>query len=371
MLKLLIVDDEWVIREGLEKTIPWKEWGIAVTTTAKNGNEALQILEQHKLDILLTDIRMPGINGLDLIASCKDRYPALKIVILTGHNEFEYAQKALRLGADDILLKPTNVDELKRTMLHVAQVLREEQIEDLHHLSYLAKSVIEDPTQDKIQKLKSHDRLNPNFCIIIIKNENHVVESIPSENCVLLEQTAHKHIYLFHHVENESDFERLINEQIINIKQKETNIFISLLTEDLADLLKIYKQSSVATFTFYKNETLTIYKYRDEKYTLGIEDAIRYINSHFNSSISQVDMANQLYMSNSYFSKLFKQHTGMNFVDYITLKRINAAKQMLRATNLKTYEIAKEVGYEESRYFSQLFKKKTSYTPMEYRERHS
>lgn len=81
-------------------------------------------------------------------------------------------------------------------------------------------------------------------------------------------------------------------------------------------------------------------------------------------------MAQQFNMSNSYFSRLFKQHTGKNFVDYLTTKRIDVAKQLLRSTDLKIYEIAETIGYSESRYFNQLFKRITNHTPSEYRGIH-
>src|SRR5699024_6896613 len=107
MYNLLVVDDEWVIREGLEHTVPWKEWNINLVQTAKNGEEALSILKEKQIDILLTDIRMPSLSGLELIKEIKKISSNMKVIILTGHNEFDYAQQAIRLQTDDYLLKPT------------------------------------------------------------------------------------------------------------------------------------------------------------------------------------------------------------------------------------------------------------------------
>ena len=102
-VELLIVDDEVQIRMGIEKGIPWKNFGITKVTSAPNGIEALRILEEEPVRILITDIRMPGINGLELAQKAKEIRPDIRIIILSGYSEFEYAKKAINIGVGDYL----------------------------------------------------------------------------------------------------------------------------------------------------------------------------------------------------------------------------------------------------------------------------
>lgn len=113
MYNALIVDDERIIRNGLLKMPLWRELEIAVQE-ASNGLEAMERLAQHPFDILITDIRMPGVNGLSLIEEAVKRYPHIQIAVLSGHTQFEYAQAALRFGVQDYLLKPVSPQEFRQ-----------------------------------------------------------------------------------------------------------------------------------------------------------------------------------------------------------------------------------------------------------------
>ena len=112
MYKLILADDEEDVREGLLQLIDWESVGFAVADTAENGKEAAEMVEKHVPDVVVTDIQMPFMNGLQLAEWIRGHYPATKIIILTGYEEFEYAQKAIRLGIDEYILKPFSAAEL-------------------------------------------------------------------------------------------------------------------------------------------------------------------------------------------------------------------------------------------------------------------
>lgn len=116
MYKLLLVDDEADVREGLLQLIDWHGLGCEVVDTAENGKEAVEMIEKHMPDIVVTDIQMPFMNGLQLSEWIRSAFPDTKIVILTGYEEFEYAQKAIRLGIDEYLLKPFSAGELGKVL---------------------------------------------------------------------------------------------------------------------------------------------------------------------------------------------------------------------------------------------------------------
>lgn len=124
-VELLIVDDEVQIRMGIEKGIPWKNFGITKVTSAPNGIEALRILEEEPVRILITDIRMPGINGLELAQKAKEIRPDIRIIILSGYSEFEYAKKAINIGVVDYLLKPIRLAEMEELIARIMEEFRE------------------------------------------------------------------------------------------------------------------------------------------------------------------------------------------------------------------------------------------------------
>ena len=111
--KAVIVDDEDTIVTGLSRLLPWQKYGVEVAGCADNGQAALKIIQQVQPEILFTDIRMPGMDGLALIAALRSEYPDMQITILSGYPDFEYAQKAIRLGVSNYILKPSKMSELE------------------------------------------------------------------------------------------------------------------------------------------------------------------------------------------------------------------------------------------------------------------
>lgn len=116
MYKVVIVDDEPVIVEGLTRGIRWEKWNCEVAATASNGQDGLNMIREKKPDILFSDICMPGLDGLTMIAALKSEFPNLQISILTGYRDFDYAQTAIRLGVSRFILKPSKMDELEEAV---------------------------------------------------------------------------------------------------------------------------------------------------------------------------------------------------------------------------------------------------------------
>ena len=125
-MKVLIADDEPHIRNGLRKRIHWEELGIEEVATAQDGEEALQICKDLRPEMIITDIRMPGIDGLELAERAAVSYGAKKILIMSGYSEFEYAQTAIKIGVVDYLLKPVNLEEITNTIRNSVREIKEE-----------------------------------------------------------------------------------------------------------------------------------------------------------------------------------------------------------------------------------------------------
>lgn len=123
MYKVLIIDDEVFIREGMKQIIPWQELGCELIGEAQNGEEGIEKMIQYGADIVISDIRMPKKNGLEMIDEMKSINKNIQIIILTGFREFEYAQQAIRLGVLRFLLKPSKLEEIKEAISAAVSLL--------------------------------------------------------------------------------------------------------------------------------------------------------------------------------------------------------------------------------------------------------
>lgn len=126
--KLLIVDDEAEIREGILNSIPWDEHGFVIAGLATNGREALRMISETKPDLILLDIRMPVMNGLEVLKKLTKQHPSLKVIILSGYDDFSYCREALRYGVSDYLLKPCHPKEILSALVKLKnEIISEEE----------------------------------------------------------------------------------------------------------------------------------------------------------------------------------------------------------------------------------------------------
>lgn len=123
MYKLIIVDDEKNIREGLAQCYPWEELGFELCNTFPEGKSALDYIERYRVDVVLSDVRMPGMDGLKLAERLHQDYPSIIMVLLSGFAEFEYAQTALRCGVKEYLLKPVKYEDAIKTFENICEIL--------------------------------------------------------------------------------------------------------------------------------------------------------------------------------------------------------------------------------------------------------
>jgi two-component system response regulator YesN len=139
-MKILIVDDEVIIRTGLAKVINWKEIGLELLKPAVSGEEALRRMPEERPNILLTDIRMKHMNGLELALKAKEIIPDIETIILSGYDDFMYTQQAIRQGVSDYLLKSSRPEEIMKTVLQVKQRI-EDKWKHLNQDQYKNKEV--------------------------------------------------------------------------------------------------------------------------------------------------------------------------------------------------------------------------------------
>ena len=137
--RILLADDEEEVRKAIIRKIDWENIGFQVVGDADNGEEALEKIEQLKPDVVMTDIRMPYMDGLTLTARIRQKYPSIKVLIFSGYDDFEYAQQAIKLNVTEYILKPVNVEELTEILHRVRDSLNEE-IEHRRNVRLLRES---------------------------------------------------------------------------------------------------------------------------------------------------------------------------------------------------------------------------------------
>ncbi|HHV13897.1 MAG TPA: response regulator [Clostridiales bacterium] len=125
MYKVVVIDDEPIIVEGISRMINWEQFECRIIATGNDGVEGTQIIREHAPQIIITDISMPDLDGLSMIAGVKSEFPDMEISILTGYRRFEYAQKAINLGVTRFLLKPSNLEEIEEAIKAMVQNLKE------------------------------------------------------------------------------------------------------------------------------------------------------------------------------------------------------------------------------------------------------
>ncbi|WP_123041373.1 response regulator [Cohnella candidum] len=537
MYKAIIVDDEAVVRVGLKNTIDWEAHGFRLIGDYENGRDAWEAIERDKPDLVISDISMPFMDGLELAGLVVSQYPYVKMIILTGFDEFEYAQQAIRLKVSDFILKPITAREIRQLLDKIRLEMDEEnqRHEDLSRLRHqlnqslplLKERFLERMVALGLGRPQIEERfsffglppLKPGYLIMVADIDDfgdretetgywdehdaeflrfaafNIFEEIAQRESLLLFRTREERMVTIlsgqedesllmetafriaeevrHHIEKylkftvtfgvgraclsteqlpaayksalaALDYRFLLGKNrvlgILDMEGKapsplpiadwDRKLASAVKTGSLQDALAIVEEG-VATlkaslvpiescFLHVQKAVLTlmntvqelsvhlpedrldprtmmdVYRFktldeieewlkqavrlvvsaiadnRSHLTSAQIRKAVEYIETHFaNEKITLQEICRHVLMSTSYFSLVFKQHTGETFIEYLTGVRVAKAKELLQHTNLKFYEIAEKVGYGDPNYFSILFKKRTGRTPKEYREQHA
>ena len=136
MIKVFLVEDEIIIREAIHKMIPWAEYGFELIGEAKDGEMALPLIKKSKPDVLITDIKMPFMDGLTLSRLVKKDLPNTKIIIISGYDDFDYARQAITLGIEQYLLKPISKDEFLEVLEGIRSKYKKENEQKLYYQKF-------------------------------------------------------------------------------------------------------------------------------------------------------------------------------------------------------------------------------------------
>lgn len=499
MLKILVVDDEPRVRRGISNLIQEYDDKYELAGCCESAAEAIEFFTREVPDVVITDIKMPHMDGLELINYLKHRYQNLEFVILSGYGDFEYAKKALQYQVYDFLLKPVEEEEFYKVLDAIAKKRTEKKMEnqesaednhffnllktsakeeELHYLNVLGftekkelyrvmiietqyvnaaalKSVggmkrllkqeiysdlkvyncfdkqsvlIWNRKWDPEEFAKKAELLLQNYnCKVLVGvsgeasdylmlKEQYMQALVALKNCIYQRVQT-----IFTYDKDRMDREIRFPDEIMG---RMVNAMKSLNEEGLCahikDLMSVYKESNcsilrlknhmmflgtnlerlcesfgidpgysknILSFTANIEEMKTfseleevlssniaeisagirqMKEYKTKSYRMN--NIMKYVDENFTRDISLQEVAEYANLSVGYLSNYFKTEAGMNFVEYITYRRMERAKELLVSTNDKVYHIAEQVGYTNSQYFTTLFKKQIGVTPAEYRQ---
>ncbi|MDD3279719.1 MAG: response regulator [Lachnospiraceae bacterium] len=256
MLKVVIIDDEAIIVEGLSRVIKWEEYGCTLVGTAYDGIEGIQVIREQNPDIIFTDIAMPGMDGLQMIASIRVEHPDTMIAILTGYRDFDYAQTAIKLGVNRFLLKPSNLSEIEETIVAMSEKLKKQK-------------QLSGETEQEEQKLEEDVHAEGNAGSFIVKNALAYMEENYKEKVTLSDLADKMYVSQWHlskllNKHTKKSFSELMGE--IRIKEakkllKDPSLRVGDVAEqvgflDTAHFARVFKQYTGMSANEYRNRKL-------------------------------------------------------------------------------------------------------------------
>ncbi|WP_168118632.1 response regulator [Paenibacillus sp. HB172176] len=387
-MNILVVDDEAVIRNGIERTIR-VNFPQHQVYTAASPEEAVELLRQKAIDLVLTDVLMPGMTGLELIEFSQRSHSHIRWVVISAHSEFAYAQEALRLGAKDYLLKPIGKEILIGKLQALCDEISEEAAQENErtkearllagNLRFLREAVVARWASDLDLggiDLKPFIGNYPHFHLLLLcmesdsdlRLEHFIIENVMSE---LIETEGKgfvasvdaKSLLGLVTLQEEEGLGRLISQLRTHLKRYLKIPFQILHTDRITDVESVPEQVR----RMRKSSESQVFDHYSSGGEKAVEVAMQYIQANLGSELTLEKVASVVFLNPVYFSQLFKQKTGNGFKESITQLRLERAMELLVKSELKIGEISERVGYPDVRHFSQIFRKKTGCTPSEYR----
>ena len=349
MVNIVIVEDDFIVRQGLIQIIEWEKNGFQICGQASNGKEGFEKVRELKPDIVITDVKMPIEDGIVLCERIKTHYPHIKIIILSGHAEFSYAQQALRLGVNEYLIKPIKDEALLSVLFKIKGDMLQEESEfsrvifDIHKeqselLTEIRTYQGENLEKILIQLFKRASESKVEFCQL----KTRCIELVTNTHLVLKEMT----IDLSEEFTMQSNFiGRLEQARTIGTLYSEMNDFFKSIQECLMNNV-------------------------NRKSSLIARKAVEYVEKNYWREIKIEDVVKEIFITPNYFSQIFKSYMGVSFIDYLNSFRVEKAKVLLKEMDLKVYQVAEQVGYKNYKHFNVIFKKYTGESPKEYRDKY-
>jgi two-component system, response regulator YesN len=337
VLDVLVVDDEDVVRRGLVKLLWSVHSCVGSIRTADDGLHAIQLMEEKLPDVVMTDIRMPNMDGIELCRTIAEKQWNVQLVVVSGYGDFHYARRCMSYGVKEYLLKPVARDQLRQLLDKLAAY----------------KANLQDPFQLMVEVKEWITQL-----------EQAVWTADDEEICRLLRALEHNSARGWAHgSDKEATLRHCLNWLIRGLNSRNVFVFderISLSHGNQATLLEQFEAEIRRIVDF-------ILQRRRGDFKNPVEEAMKFMEENLAEEISLEETAQHIGLSPTYFSVLFKRVTGETFIQYRIRLRVEKAKRLLEIPHYRITDISTEVGYVDHPHFTRTFKKHTGILPSEYR----
>lgn len=404
MYRALVVDDEPMIWKGMKNLIDWAGFGFSSVETAEDGEAALESIGQKIPDILVTDIMMPKMNGIDLLKNIRNQELDIRVIVLSGYDDFEYVRSMAALGIENYLLKPVNENEFYQTILNVVKKLEkrtEQQAASQLNANLIRENIINRWIYGSIGENELIDRaeflgldLHTGYyrpCILktfsgdvkknaLLRSDIHkaCIKILSAPNrCYCSQNYDGDTIVIFwgnQAKEAPSGILELLNRCMDEIHQ----CFHVQQYVLLGDAVQNFWEVADSFRTALKGTAYLTAKVETPHVTTsGVQDTgsspfslrlAQYVHDNYYKDLSLKLLAAHFKGNAAYIGQVFKRDIGESFSDYLKMVQIEKAKELFQKTNLSAKQISVKVGFRNETYFFSVFKKVTGMSPMEYKK---
>jgi two-component system, response regulator YesN len=358
--KVVIIDDEPWTREVIKTLGAWENLGLEVVGEASDGEFGLELIRQTAPDIILTDVKMPHLNGIELVDLLRKENNKSLVIFISGYDDYTYIRSALKLDAVDYLLKPLKAEELNKQLNTCLQLLSKRN-EVRNEGKGLESGFLEAIWAGKYYTLRDNlcDSLNSMDTDIIRQKCNEIYRLIISNEG---EEPAKSIIVcIYYNLMNTLEHFLLSRDK----KPKEilgnrVIAFVFSRDSSLKEMLEYVQQ-------LYCIASNQLQEYNRNRNRLDINKIQKYVQDHYAEGITLELTAAIFYVSKEYLSKAFKAETGKGFSEYLTALRMERAKELILDYKIPLKEVGELVGYIDQAHFYKTFKKYYGKTPGEIR----
>lgn len=342
MYKVIIIDDEPWAREVIKSLGNWEKYKLDIVGEAVDGENGLELIKKTKPNIVITDMRMPAVDGPELLKTIAQQFPEIKIIVMSGYDDFQYMQQAIRSRAIEYLLKPIKEDELNSSLAKC--------VESLSKKTQLFLNTKQQEKYLAYRQLIYEYLLSLNKAPIL-RTFKHL-KSFMEESSLAVKKE--KGILLVF-----NDFKLMLDDFLTKegaVTRKE-----NLNSAEIIDFswIELFDKLS----NIYSEGINIIQESIKNSGQLEIEEVQAHINRHFQDPISLETLAQHFFVSKEHLSRKFKSYSGENISSYIIRKKMEKAKQLLAEGKLSIKETAQITGYKDLAYFYRVFKKYHGTTP--------
>lgn len=358
----MIIDDEPWARKVVRKLGQWDRLKLEIIGEASDGIEGLELIKKVKPHIVITDMRMPGLDGVALLKEIYEVMDDTMTIAMSGYNDFIYLKQAIKSDAVDYLLKPMNPDELNEALEKCIKGLNKNRKEAISGFGTL--HLFDD---EKVMNLYLDHRQGIHEALIgmrsdqinqQIKDIHHLIhKKVPSPSLEMLSKLGHDLIQMLEEylAKDEPDSYEIW-------KKKYESTIVAL--DEIRDVSDLFEQIA----NIYHSALISVKQVKTDRKHIDTSKIHTYIGHHYTEAISLDSIASHFYVTKEHLSRIYKAAYKMTINEQLTLYRMEKAKLLIQDEKLAIKDVAIIVGYQDLAYFYRVFKKYVGLAPGEYRK---